>query len=267
MYKKISIFGLLLLAVSLVRPDDVIVIPGDELEGSNVCKRVEDYTVEVVTSEAEPYQKKVNSWCWNVPPRCEKYKIEIKYVNKTSILHKSRLIKECCGGYQKHENGKKCIPVCEKPCDHGTCLLPNVCKCEAGYGGPACDINCPPNMWGKYCKNECKCKNGAACDPYDGTCQCTKGFLGEKCGETCPSDRYGENCSEICRCENDGKCDHISGECKCASGWTGPLCQDQVTYKFLLMENFYYKKRINYFSLVSRRKAWRTVSGNVLLFL
>lgn len=224
MYKEIQIISLILLVIGAVYSDDNIIdIPGDELEGANVCKRLEDYNVEVVTTQLEPYQKKVNSWCWSVPPRCEKYKIEFKQVNKTEILAKSRLIKECCAGYKKNEAGKKCIPICEKACVRGTCTKPNTCKCESGYGGPACDINCPSGMWGTKCKKQCDCFNDATCDPYDGKCICAKGFLGKKCEDTCTSDRYGDDCSEVCRCENGGKCDHISGECKCASGWMGPL--------------------------------------------
>lgn len=169
------------------------------------------------------YNKNFNFLWRSIPPKCDKYKIEFKYINKTQTLPKSRLIKECCAGYKKNEAGKKCIPVCEKPCVRGECIAPNSCRCESGYGGPACDVNCPPMQWGNKCEKTCECLNGANCDPYDGTCICSKGYLGKKCEETCTPDRYGENCLEKCRCENGGTCDHISGECRCASGWMGPL--------------------------------------------
>lgn len=38
--------------------DETINIPGDELDGPNICKRVEDYVVEVVVSEMQPYQER-----------------------------------------------------------------------------------------------------------------------------------------------------------------------------------------------------------------
>lgn len=64
MYKLLAAISLLLTVTYLVSADEVIDIPGDELEGANVCKRVEEYTVDVVTSELEPYQRRVNTWCW-----------------------------------------------------------------------------------------------------------------------------------------------------------------------------------------------------------
>lgn len=43
-------------------------------------------------------------------------------------------------GYGKNLHGNQCIPVCTE-CKHGKCIAPDVCKCDAGYGGPACDIS------------------------------------------------------------------------------------------------------------------------------
>lgn len=48
--------------------DETITIVGDELDGPNVCKRIEEYKVEVVVSETVPYQDRINVWCWQVPP-------------------------------------------------------------------------------------------------------------------------------------------------------------------------------------------------------
>lgn len=126
-------------------------------------------------------------------------------------------------GYGVNVAGNRCIPTCTNECKFGVCLAPDVCKCEPGYGGPACDISCPPMTWGRDCSKKCDCESGATCDPYNGKCKCGKGFIGARCEEKCPQGKYGEGCSEVCRCENEGDCDHISGECICQPGWTGPL--------------------------------------------
>ena len=121
--------------------DETIALIGDELDGPNVCKRVDIYNVTVVITESVPYQEKEQAWCWSVPPRCPKYKIRFRQQNKTEVLTKTRGIKECCEGYTKNERGDRCVPHCKKPCQHGTCAAPATCKCDSGYGGPACDIS------------------------------------------------------------------------------------------------------------------------------
>lgn len=113
---------------------------GDELSGPNVCKRLEDYTVEVVVTEKKPYQERKTVWCANIPPRCTKYEIRFKVVNKTQVIKKERLVRECCAGYGKNIAGNKCVPICSQGCKHGECVAPEQCQCELGYGGPACDV-------------------------------------------------------------------------------------------------------------------------------
>ncbi|CAH1716292.1 unnamed protein product [Chironomus riparius] len=226
---KIAIYlCLFLVALSqLSHAETKAFIPGDELEGPNVCKRIISHNVTVVVKEMVPYQESKNEWCAAIPPRCRKTVIRLKEVNKTEVLEKTQAIRECCDGYIENEQKNRCIPYCHQPCgDHGSCISPDNCKCDSGYGGPSCDITCPPGKYGKNCKNKCDCANGAECDPYDGSCLCKKGFRGNKCENTCTSDKYGEKCQEICRCKNGGVCNHISGECYCKKGFTGPLCEE-----------------------------------------
>lgn len=99
------------------------------------------YIVKIVVTENQPYQERSNTWCWSVPPRCSKYKIKFRTVNKTQELTKTRVIKECCEGYGKNKAGDRCIPICTKGCKHGDCVAPEQCKCESGYGGPSCDLS------------------------------------------------------------------------------------------------------------------------------
>ncbi|CAO1410958.1 unnamed protein product [Diamesa serratosioi] len=205
--------------------DEAEVLLGEELIGDNVCKRVEEYNVTVVVSESVPYQERVNSWCWEVPPRCAKYKLSVREEKRVEVLTKSRGIKECCQGYTKL--GARCVPYCENKCQHGTCIATGVCKCDLKYGGPACDFSCPQGQWGKQCILKCNCENKGYCDPYNGQCRCRKGYTGFKCDKLCPADRFGLDCSEICDCKNGATCDSITGKCQCADGFAGLTCEDQ----------------------------------------
>jgi hypothetical protein len=110
------------------------------LEGPNVCTTQESYTTTVRVSEQQPYQVREYVWCLNFPPRCSKYKIKFKTVYKTQNLVKFRPVDECCKGYTRSNSEDRCIPVCSKDCVHGTCVAPDQCLCETGYGGPYCDI-------------------------------------------------------------------------------------------------------------------------------
>lgn len=98
------------------------------------------YTTKIRVSEQQPYQVKEYTWCFSVPPRCSKYKIKFQQVFKTQILVKYRPVEECCTGFAPDEAGQQCVPVCVTRCVQGSCVAPNTCACEHGYGGPACDI-------------------------------------------------------------------------------------------------------------------------------
>ncbi|KAL0115633.1 hypothetical protein PUN28_010860 [Cardiocondyla obscurior] len=204
----------------------VLISTGAALEGPNICTRQDTYTITVKVSEQKPYTVRENTWCFSFPPRCSKYKVVYRTVYKEQELTKQRPVEECCKGYAETTNGERCIPVCSEDCRHGTCIAPDVCKCESGYGGPLCDFRCPLGKWGRDCEMDCKCQNGATCDPFDGKCMCTRGWTNVYCDQKCLPDRYGQDCAEKCRCRNGGSCHHISGECHCAPGYTGPLCDD-----------------------------------------
>lgn len=95
----------------------------------------------VRVSDTQPYQIREYTWCLNVPPRCSKYTIKFRTVYRNQVLTKTRPVQECCKGYTENTAGDKCIPVCSESCLHGTCVAPDTCKCETGYGGPACNIS------------------------------------------------------------------------------------------------------------------------------
>ena len=52
-----------------------------------------------------------------------------------------------------------------------------VCECKAGWAGETCTRACPFYKYGEKCIKMCECKNGAFCDPVDGSCTCAPGKL------------------------------------------------------------------------------------------
>ncbi|XP_026684064.1 protein draper-like [Diaphorina citri] len=111
-----------------------------ELIGPNVCTRNEAFTTIVRVSETVPYQKREIVWCFSLPPKCSVYKMGYRQVYKNDTITQTRLVEECCKGYMLSPAGNRCVPVCTDECIRGTCIAPNTCKCEVGFGGPTCNI-------------------------------------------------------------------------------------------------------------------------------
>lgn len=65
---------------------------------------------------------------------------------------KTELVETCCDGYELNEDRDGCIPHCSQRCLHGTCLHPDVCQCEPGYGGHNCNKSKHIRIWRWYCK-------------------------------------------------------------------------------------------------------------------
>lgn len=64
-----------------------------------------------------------------------------------------------------------------------------------------CLQSCPEGKFGANCSNNCTCKNGATCDPVNGTCTCTQGWKGRNCStRACPDGLFGPTCSSVCQC-------------------------------------------------------------------
>ncbi|XP_017059613.1 protein draper isoform X5 [Drosophila ficusphila] len=227
-----------------------------DLDGPNVCKRRENYPVEVVFTELQSYQVRGSRWCMTVPPRCSTYHLKERVVNKTQTIMKTRIVRDCCDGYI--ESGGVCVPHCSEPCQHGRCVSPEKCKCDHGYGGPACDIicrclnnsscdpdsgncicspgwtgvdcaePCPPGFYGMECKERCPeiLHGNKSCDHITGEILCRTGYLGLTCEHPCPAGLYGPGCKLKCNCEHGGECNHVSGQCQCLPGWTGANCNE-----------------------------------------
>merc|ERR1711957_1157727 len=75
-----------------------------------------------------------------------------------------------------------------------------VCKCEAGFMGPGCSMQCPKHK-GATCggQGECFADGGVA------KCKCKQGFMGLKCEHECP----GRTKDSVCG--GRGKCDLAKG--------------------------------------------------------
>lgn len=167
-----------------------------------------------------------------------------KYIVHLQVLEKKKPIEECCEGFIISPNKTNCIPVCQNNCEHGTCVFPNICKCDDNYGGPYCNksnnkkylkyynkslsiiysyVACPPGKFGEFCTEKCQCENGSPCDPYDGQCKCLAGWTGVDCSEKCSPHNFGINCVEECPCKNGAICDPVTGKCDCPPGFRGPL--------------------------------------------
>ena len=54
------------------------------------------------------------------------------------MIPKWRPVQVCCKGYARSSNGTSCVPICSQHCYHGQCVEPDICKCDPGFGGPAC---------------------------------------------------------------------------------------------------------------------------------
>lgn len=133
--------SLLLLAITVASQQQNQLIVDDELDGPNVCKEVEQYQLFVTAPREVTYQERYQKWCVAVPPRCSAYRVKTKTVNETSSVTKERILKKCCTGYEKNQQGDRCVPACTNGCKHGVCIAPETCRCNEGYAGKTCNIS------------------------------------------------------------------------------------------------------------------------------
>uniref|UniRef100_A0A3B4XIA8 Platelet endothelial aggregation receptor 1 n=1 Tax=Seriola lalandi dorsalis TaxID=1841481 RepID=A0A3B4XIA8_SERLL len=182
----------------------------------NVCSLWESFTTSVKESYFHPYDHVTEEPC--VAPTIT-YKTAYRQAVKTDYRKRY----QCCPGY--YESRDKCVPRCTKECVHGRCVAPDRCQCEGGWRGDDCSSACDDKHWGSSCNQQCKCENGALCDPVKGACQCLPGFIGRYCEESCPAGTFGKGCLQRCKCGTGGSCDKATGECICRDGFTGTFCE------------------------------------------
>ncbi|KAJ6647481.1 Lariat debranching enzyme B [Pseudolycoriella hygida] len=198
---------------------------------SNICHKEEKYIELQEEKTTQPVRIRSYNWCLSFPPRCSNYRTEIHEVIKLQNVTKTKLIEHCCEGFNNinlnNNESLVCLPICRGGCRQGVCESPNQCVCGIGYEG------CRPRMFGKNCKNVCKCRNNSLCDHKSGFCRCTSGWIGElyenynllcklsnfiytdsldySCENPCPKGHYGIMCQKKCQCNTI--CDPMSGKC------------------------------------------------------
>ncbi|XP_070577171.1 protein jagged-1-like isoform X1 [Ptychodera flava] len=195
------------------------------------------------------------------------YKIRVlcdDYLYGTNCLKFCRPRDDSLGHYLCDSNGDKvCMPgwtgstceqaICRQGCHavHGSCEVPNECRCAHGWQGELCDrcqtypscvhgtcnlpwqCNCDLNWGGYLCEkdlNPCgtqPCLNDGTCtntEPDRYHCQCREGYSGTNC-------EIAEHACASNPCYHSATCQESpSGEfiCKCSPGWTGVRCSDNV---------------------------------------
>lgn len=87
----------------------------------------------------------------------------------------------CAPGYNSSSlggggSGGVCVPVCSQGCVRGTCTEPDVCRCDFGYVGANCSIQC-------QCNGHSNC-SGA--DQLDRCGQCHNNTMGAQCDKCLP---------------------------------------------------------------------------------
>ena len=135
----------------------------------------------------------------------------------------------CCEGYTPDStNHSRCIPICGSNCvKHGTCIAPNVCKCNKGYMMK--NNKCSP-----ICEN--KCINGFCSAP--GICSCANGFKRDKANAALCNPICKPDCSEFSICVKSMPPN--SNRCECLSGYVldpndkkcKPFCKSTCTNGF-----------------------------------
>lgn len=115
-----------------------------------------------------------------------------------------------------------CVKTCDSDCIHGYCGGPPdyICKCELGWTGEDCGINCG-------CNNHSTCLEGVGkCD------SCHDWTEGEFC-QFCRPGSFGNATSsgcQLCNCNEHGNyskgiCDRQTGECFCKDNTEGQNCE------------------------------------------
>lgn len=158
---------------------------------------------------------------------CSKEKTIYKTVRQSYQKKKEYNGIRCIKDY--YLDGKRCVPSCKDiGCElkQGDCIAPGKCSCHKGFEGIDCKSACEEGKYGKYCKNQCTCKNSAHCDKATGKCTCKPGFNGTYCANPC-IDSYGQDCKHPVTCiKNQTQyVDPINGTCTCKRGFKGKNCK------------------------------------------
>lgn len=140
---------------------------------------------------------------------------------------------QCAVGYKLNQNNQ-CVPVCTQGCVRGVCVEPNVCKCNFGYVGANCSIQCECNghsdCTGPDKLKECtKCHNNTMGDQCE---KCLPLFVGDPRdnGDCIPCFEYCNRHTDVCETKMD---DLSQATCiKCDNRTAGERCETCITGNF-----------------------------------
>lgn len=112
---------------------------------------------------------------------------------------------QCAEGYKASPITSECLPVCPLGCVRGDCIDPGICKCDFGYVGNNCSIQC-------LCSGHSNC---AGPDRLDECLDCKNNTIGKQC-EKCDKFFVGDpknniackSCLQYC----NGHTDICAGE-------------------------------------------------------
>lgn len=83
----------------------------------------------------------------------------------------TKRVQGCCPGWRKRNpQDKFClIPECKTPCEHGKCIAPDICMCDAGFSGHRCHIELDECTGRHKCHQKCINTYGSyKCDCHEG---------------------------------------------------------------------------------------------------
>lgn len=88
----------------------VMIIPSlGDLEGPNVCDKVEEITLTITKQVTIPYKVKTTSWCITPPFKCSKEGTAYKMESQDVPVLVNRTVKICCEGFGQRDN--LCLPL------------------------------------------------------------------------------------------------------------------------------------------------------------
>ncbi|XP_066936123.1 uncharacterized protein [Clytia hemisphaerica] len=171
-----------------------------------------------------------------------KHKYRTAYRKAYRSVHEVAYRKEhiCCPGWK--QQGDSCpIPVCERPCEHGTCISitdtdnneKNICQCDQGWRKEEDTSSCDKDI------DECATLNGNCdhiCQNTDGSyvCSCRSGYKVSSNPKKCEDINECLANNKTCMCVDQActaTCKNIIGShlCECSVGFhtvNNRICQD-----------------------------------------
>ncbi|CAH2071897.1 unnamed protein product, partial [Iphiclides podalirius] len=128
------------------------------LNGPNVCMVKQKYNITKRVKYRAPMSVRTYEWCFSMPPRCSRWKTEMRDLSRLETEERTAEVAVCCPGYKMKD--VSCVPIC-----------------PSGKTGSGCADDCPENKWGPNCANDCPiCSEHGECSPLTGECECKDGW-------------------------------------------------------------------------------------------